>query len=1071
MADGCTILTGPSSDVLQSTVFKQASEKAGDQPESILYIENNDHRKDEVADTWAADHSPLRLRVTDFNTIVGECYEQVAGPSILLDALIRRRLIDRALRIVADRGLLEDAHRYRDHFTDLITKLEGEGYHSPDTVRDLVESSELSTTSADLVATVYDIFSDLREESVGDETYTLSEAYSAVLASETPLPELLPHVDVVVVSGFYELSHYEQAFLRQLAEAFPVYISLPLADTGAPTGGANQIAADAMATYRDLAGSPTLVPPDASTPLIEAAGDMYTPTPGVTDDSEVPDQLQWYSAPTPDREIRHVAARIRQQLAGGVDPNDILVVIPGLISYQEQVADVFEAAGIESVGFANKLLYQTYAGRAMLDLAGLCVDEPRTDIIARLATNPVVTLGDSRGAADRSAIADLARRLPTADTDRLLDELDAGSSRALEQLFEVTTAAGAAEAANVVGAVWDVFEAVDLSENIETIEDDAESFDARMEVRSYNRVERVLEAVEFVANRFGMDEPIEEVNDALERVRVPPPTQTTQDVVEIIGPRDAYMQSYSHLYFVGLTEMDFPVEQDRPRFFERMFDGIPDISPTDDRLEARYQFATLLSSAEQVYITTPETSFNDDDLLESSILDELVRVTGLESSSEDLGNAVPEDVQRALRYHHTRDEREAAVAHAAETGAFTRAQADRLLAGAECAENRAAPGISEHDGQLAPELVADLHGDRTPYSPTQLRDYAKCGFAYYMNRILGIEAPDEFHLEPQKVDLGSLVHDIFEEFYRGLQEDPGDPITLTDHDRGDLEERLLEQTRASLDDADLAFDDVFYDRWLEQLLAGLATPAVNEYYGGDRPHRGEDRGLFARFLDAECDETDHLPAWFEVPMDFAEGDDGAITVTTPEGDEIPVGGFIDRVNVREHEDGTVEGLVHDYKTSDPDTIQTIDGIEFQLPLYTLATRAKLVAQHGETLGLVDGQFYVTDPPNEVTQKWSLQYYIERNDGTEEDYERFLSETVPSRLGEIADSITNGAFQTTTLPPGEAGCRYCDYQDICDVRHHQRQGIIREMDRSGNPGYIPQRARDGSFLDTLEGDDA
>jgi ATP-dependent helicase/nuclease subunit B len=1067
----CDFLTSPSFDALQSEVFERTSEQAGNHPDSILYIENNDHRKNEVADAWAADHRPLRLRVTDFNTVVGECYEQVAGPSTLLDALTRRRLIDRALRTVAERGLLEDAHLYRDQFTDLITELEGEGYHSPDAVRDLVEASGLSAPTANLVATVYDVFSELRREGIGDEVYTLSEAYRAVLASEAPLSDLFPHVDAVVVSGFYELSHYEKAFLRQLAEAFPIYISLPLADTDTPTSGANQIAADAMATYREIAGSPTPISPDSSTALIDAAGKLYTPMPGVDDDTGPPEQLQWYSAPTPDREIRHVARHIRQQLADGVDPNDILVVIPGLISYQEQVADVFEAAGIESVGFANKLLYQTYTGRAMLDLASLCVDEPRTDIVAHLATNPLITLGDTRGAVNRSAIADLARRLPTPDTDRLLEELDTESSQALEQLFDVTTAAGTADAADVVDVVWDVFEAVDISENVEAIEDDVESFDARMEVGSYNRVERIFDAVEFVGTRFGMDDPIQEVNDALERVHVPPPTQATQDVVEIIGPRDAYMQSYSHLYFVGLTEMDFPVEQDRPLFFERIFDTISEISPTDDRLEARYQFATLLSSAEQVTITTPETSFDDDDLLESSILDELVRVTGLESSSKDLGNAVPEDVQRALRYHRDREDREAAVAHATDTGAFNRPQANRLLAGAECAENRAAAAISEHDGQLDTELVAELHGERDPYSPTQLRDYAKCGFAYYMNRILGIEASDEFHLEPQKVDLGSLVHDIFEEFYRGLQDDHGDLIHLTDHERADLEKRLLEQTRASLEDTDLAFDDVFYDRWLEQLLAGLATPAVNEYYGDDRPHRGEDRGLFTRFLDVEYDENDHLPAWFEVPMDFTEGDDGAITVTTPEGRDIPVGGFIDRVNVQEHDDGTVEGLVHDYKTSDPDTIQTIDGIEFQLPLYTLATRAKLAAEHSKTLGRVDGEFYVTDPPTDVTRKWSLQYYIERNDGTEEDYERFLSETIPSRVGEIADSIENGAFQTTTLPAEEAGCRYCDYRDVCDVRHHQRQEIIREMDRSEAPGYIPQRARDSSFIDTLSGEDA
>ena len=1069
MANGCEFLTSPSFNALQSEVFERVSERARDQPESILYLENNDHRTDEIADAWAANYRPLRLRVTDFNTIVGECFEQIADPSTLLDALTRRRLIDRALRTVADRGLLDDAHLYRDHFTDLITELEGEGFHSPEAVRNLVENSELSSETADLVATVYDVFYDLRQDGIGDEMYTLSESYRAVLESDTQLTDLLPHVDVIVISGFYELSHHEKAFLRQLAEAFPVYISLPLVDTDAEIEGANQVTADAMSTYQDVAGSPTTIAPDGSNPLIEAAGNLYTPTPRV-DNTTPPEQLQWYSAPTPDREVRQVARRIRKQLADGTDPNDILVVIPGLISYQEQIADVFEAAGIESVGFANKLLYQTYAGRAMLDLAEICVDEPRTDTISRLATNPLVTLGERHATVNRSAIADLARRLPTVDTDRLLEELDDESTEALEQLFQVASTAETASADEVVEAMQNVFEAVDLSDNVETIEESAESFDARMEVASYNRVEKVLDAVEFVAERFGMDDPIEEVHDALEKVRVPPPNQATQEVVEIVGPRDAFMQSYSHLYFVGFTEQDFPVEQDRPLFFERMFDDITELSLTDDREEARYQFATLLSSAESVYITTPETSFDDDDLLESSILDELARVTGLEPSPDDLGNAVSEDVQRALRHHRETDTREAAVTHAADSGAFDRQQAKRLLAGAACAENRAAAGPSPHDGRLDAELVTELHGDREPYSPTQLKEYAQCGYAYYMNRILDIEAPEEFHLEPQKVDLGSLVHDIFEEFYRSLQDDHGEPVHLTDYERDTLEERLLEQTRASLDNAELEFDDVFYERWLEQLLAGLATPEANEYYGSDQPHRGDDRGLLVRFLDAEYDDSDDVPAWFEVPMDFSDGDGGAIMVTTPDGRDIPVGGYIDRVSVREQDDGAVEALVHDYKTSKPKTVQTIDGIEFQLPLYTLAARAEIANQYGEDVGTVDGEFYLVEPPTDVRRMRDLRSYIARYDGDDGDYDRFLSDTVPSRLGEIVDGIESGAFQTTTLSAKEAGCRYCDYRNICDVRHHQRKDVIREMDRSGEPGYIPQRARDSSFLDSLGGDD-
>jgi len=1069
MVNGCDFLTSSSFDTLQSKVFEKASEKAGEHPASILYIENNDHRTDEVADAWAENYRPLRLRVTDFNTVVGECYERIEGPSTLLDALKRRRLIHRTLQTVADRGLLENAHLYQDYFTDLITELERGGYRSPETVQNLLEESALSAEIVDIVATVYEIFYELREDGVGDGVYTLNEAYRTVLESDTQPSDLLPNIDVVVVSGFYELPHQEEAFLRWLAETLPVFISLPLADTDAETDGANKITADAIDVYQDLVGSSTTIP-ESSNPLIEAAGNMYTPTSG-SDDTISSELLRWYVAPTPDREVRQVARRIRQQLADGVNPNEILVVIPGLISYQEQVRDVFEAAGIESVGFASKLLYQTYAGRAMLDLTNLCVEEARTDMVARLATNPVVTLGDSPGTVDRSTVADLARRLPTVDTDRLLEELDPESAKALEQLFDVTDTAGAADAVDVVNAVRDVFETLNLTENVETIRSGAESFNARMEVASYERVEQVLDSIEFVAEQFGMDDPIGEVNDALEKVRVPPPSQATHDIVKVVGPQDAYMQSYSYLYFVGLTEMDFPVEEDLPLFFERIFDNIPDISPTDNRLEARYQFATLLSNADQIQITTPETSFDDDNLLESSILDELTRVTGLEPSSENLGNAISEDVQRDLRYHRGQRDREEAVSHAADTGAFDGRQAERLLAGAECAENRAAAAISEHDGQLDTELVNELHSEREPYSPTQLRDYAKCGFAYYMKRILGIEAPDEFHLEPQKVDLGNLVHDILEQFYRGLQDDHGEPVQLTDYERTDLEEQLLEQTRARLEDAELAFDDVFYDRWLEQLLAGLATPEENEYYGGDHAHHGVDRGLFTRFLDAEYNDNEEVPAWFEVPMDFSDGDDGAITVTVSDDREISVGGFIDRVNLKEQDDETVEGLVHDYKTSDPDTIQTIDGIEFQLPLYTLATRAELAARHGDELMGVDGQFYVVEPPTDVNRKWSLQYYIERKGGTNKDYERFLSETVPSRVEEIADAIENGAFQTTTLPPKEAGCRYCDYRDICDVRHHQRQEIIQEMNRSAAPVYIPQRARDSSFLDSLGGDDA
>lgn len=1068
MADGCEFLTSPSFDTLQSEVFGRAAELAGNQPESILYIENNDHRKGKVANEWAHRYEPLRLRVTGFNSVVSDCYEQIDGPNTLLDALTRRRLVDKALRRMGDQGGIENAQLYREHFTDLFTELEGDGFDTPEKVLELAEDSNLDRAEAELVSSAYETFTELRRAGIGDTQFTLSEAFRRVSEAEAPLSDFLPHVDVVVVSGFYELSGNQETFLKQLAAEFELIIALPLVATDPLVSGSNQLAADAVETYRDVSGQPTIIQPETETPLTAVAGKMYTPTETAATETPPPERLRWINAPTPDREVRIVAKRIRQQLADGVDPNEILVVIPGLISYQEQVADIFEASGIESVGVANKLLYQTYTGRAMLDLLDLCVDEPRTDVIARLATNPILTLAVDGEPLARSTVADLAHRLPTLNTDRLLDELPESSSRCLDELFKVTETAGEADATSVIDAVGSVFEFVNLERNVEEVSERSTGFDARMEAAAFERVDTVLDAIEFVAALFGMDDPIGEVNDALEKVRIPPPSQPSTDVVEVVGPRDAYMQSYSHLYVLGLTEADFPIDQNRPALFERIFDELPGISDADNRAEARYQFATLVSSADSVCLTTPETSFADEDLLESSILDELVRVTGIDSETDELGNATREDVQRALRHHRAPADMEAAVTHAREAGVFQVSQANRLLAGARCAANRSQPVISDHDGQLHSDLVETLHPTRSPYSPTQLRDYAKCGFAYYMQRVLNIEAPDEFHLEPQKLDLGSLVHEILEAFYRSFQDAPGEPVRLADYDRNELEEALLDQTFSALEESELAFDDVFYDRWVEQLLAGLGTPETNEYYGSDHSHRGIDRGLFVRFLDEELDEHDDTPAWFEVPMDFREDGNGVTELRVGER-RIQIRGFIDRVGLKESDDGAVSAIVHDYKTGDPSTIQTIDGVDFQLPLYTLSAQAELERRYGDDLDSVDGQFYVLNPPTDVSRKLSLQTYINRYGSETAGYEQFLSETTPERVADIVDSIEAGAFQTTTLSAAEAGCRYCDYRDVCDVRHHQRQAVVQAMDEEGAAGYIPQRGRDQSFLDGPGGD--
>lgn len=1053
---------------------------AGETPASVLWLERNDHVAEQVADDWAAAYDPLRLTVSSLDEAVRTCFDTATGPRSLLDALTRRRLVDRALRELAADGVLEDAHRFRSDLLELVSELESEGYDSAERIRDLTNASPVPADAADVLTETYRRFESLRDDVVTGAEFTGSEAYREVLAMNASFGEVLPSVDVVVISGYYDLSANQRAFVRAVTDAFPTVITLPHVATPSPGSGANAVTADAFDFYRSLVDDPDdhiqQIEPETDGSLADVAGKLYTPGTGAGDE-EVPDSLRWLEAPTPEREVRQVARSIRRRVAtdDAVEQGNVLVVVPGLISYREEIEDAFRAHGLTPVSVVNKLLYQTYTGRAMIDLVGLCRDEDVTPaLLASLATNPLVNLD-----VDGAAVSRIARALPTTDVERLLEEVDADDERALQELTGTATAVAEASDGATVGAVRDLFASVDLEARTDAVtESDGIDFDATMEARAYRRVERALDAIERVVRQTTSADPastLEVVADELDQIRVPPPRQPSEGVVEVAGPREAYDREYDHLYLVGMTDRDFPPDPERPRFFEALFEGLEGVSPTDHRGVARYQFATMLASAETVRITTPDTTSDDEPLLESPVVDELRRVTGIEPQREDFGNGYREDVQRAIGRAPGVEAR-AGVDAAVDAGAFDGRMVERVRRGVTCASNRAAPDRSEHDGQLTRETLDALYpeGERAPYSPTRLNSYAKCGFRFAMERVLDVEEPLEYALEPDPLDYGSLVHDVLEYFYTDLQTDPGDPVDLGEWPREALERRLLDAGKTALEEADLPYEGAFFDGWLESLFAGLGTPASNPHYGpagedgtggdtGAPVHTSAD-GLFAKFLDEERSRDRFAaPAWFEVDMSFS--DDGeALELDTPDG-PVPIRGRIDRVTV-DWEREPPAGIVHDYKSSSRSLRRATDGVSFQLPLYALAASRHL----DDVETPVDAAFYTLDH-DDLGDGWSLSYYISREgDGTDEDYRRLVEDVTPRRVGELVAGLERGAFQPTVLDADTAGCRHCDFSDVCDVRYHARRDAIGAMDSDSDPGYVPRAARADSFLDTCGGDD-
>jgi ATP-dependent helicase/nuclease subunit B len=197
---------------------------------------------------------------------------------------------------------------------------------------------------------------------------------------------------------------------------------------------------------------------------------------------------------------------------------------------------------------------------------------------------------------------------------------------------------------------------------------------------------------------------------------------------------------------------------------------------------------------------------------------------------------------------------------------------------------------------------------------------------------------------------------------------------------------------------------------------------------------------------------------------------------------VPIHGLIDRVDTVPGTDPT-HAVVRDYKTgsSVPGENDALLGLSFQLPLYALM--AEDVLPGIETVGAA---YYQVSPPTSVnsrsgqitSQEMAAYYRSDEVDvpllrfsyphfETHDAFRRFVEEMTTERLGELVGGITEGRFQPTVLDPSDAGCRYCDYSHVCDVRPEQRQRTIEQIDDDGLDVYVPPIARGHEADDVVE----
>jgi ATP-dependent helicase/nuclease subunit B len=398
-----------------------------------------------------------------------------------------------------------------------------------------------------------------------------------------------------------------------------------------------------------------------------------------------------------------------------------------------------------------------------------------------------------------------------------------------------------------------------------------------------------------------------------------------------------------------------------------------------------------------------------------------------------------------------------------------------------CADHRAKTALTDHDGQLEPATVEEVFpaAKLQRLSPSRLKGYAQCGFAYYLNRGLGLSAPDDISPEPDNLVLGDFIHDTLELFYTRLQDQPGEPVNLTDYDRPTLEQKLLTAAADVEATLELPYESAFYTTWKSHLFAGLADPDKNDHCdpettaqpAPEAAHSQQDRGFFVRFLEQEYErETDLRPAWFETAVGFDEPAE-TLDLSLPNETTVTLSGRVDRVDIAP--DSTAKpGSIFDYKTGSTNLARTVDGVEFQLPLYALAARRGIAAATDADPAelTVDAHFYDIDVPGGASWKGPLSERV-GDSPTDPAYTAFLDDLTLQRVQQIHDGITEGAFHPSVLGADEAGCKHCDYHDVCDVRHHGRYDVIEHIDATDATAYVADRARERAVTDRLPGGDA
>jgi ATP-dependent helicase/nuclease subunit B len=300
------------------------------------------------------------------------------------------------------------------------------------------------------------------------------------------------------------------------------------------------------------------------------------------------------------------------------------------------------------------------------------------------------------------------------------------------------------------------------------------------------------------------------------------------------------------------------------------------------------------------------------------------------------------------------------------------------------------------------------------YSISQLETYAKCPYKYFAERILKLEEIEEPTEEVEALEMGSLLHNIFYEFYKRLKVKGIIFYKCSDNEFSYAKELLFSIAEKKIDEANFKSPLSFYER--EKIL-GLNNQKENS--------------ILFEFLKQERINTGgFVPEFLEVSFGRIDKENLPDSVKNLKARGVLIRGKIDRVDLNPDEKTF---RVIDYKLGGkrPTKEELQDGISLQLPLYIYAAKELIKAQLNKDYEAAGADIYSLKFRKDKFGRLPVKD-LSSDKTTTENLINICLESVEKYV----ELISTGKFHLTQLNDRENKvCRFCSFRSICRIEEN------------------------------------